>query len=243
MEEQTIRVYNQKTKEVTFHKIEIHKSNSQENGNILWTLKFHKTKNESIITKANYLLISALEEIRLELEKENKLVVVRGADRDCGMSGMHADMTAGASVSKHEMHEKLNKGEKINPSDYVFHVFDETKIENVTTVKLQKKVNGNWFSSAKTNNNKTNMKKVWKYELKVDTTQEIEMPINSEILSVGVVKNIGYLWVRIEKDNISKKKKIKLLTIPTGIDFQEDGEFIGTLLYNQGEIVQHVFII
>ena len=37
------------------------------------------------------------------------------------------------------------------------------------------------------------------------------------------------------------KEKVKLLIISTGSDFQEEGKFIGTLLYNQGEIIQHVF--
>ncbi len=86
------------------------------------------------------------------------------------------------------------------------------------------------------------MKTIWKFELKIERIQEIELPKNHEILSVGVVKNVGYLWVKVDKDE-KVNESVKILTVPTGSSFSEAGRFLGTMIYNNGEVVQHVFIV
>ena len=86
------------------------------------------------------------------------------------------------------------------------------------------------------------MKAIWKYELTIDRIQEIELPNSSEILSVGVTKNVGNLWVKVDKDTVGTMK-VKILTVPTGSNFSEDATFLRTLIYNKGEIVQHVFVL
>lgn len=84
------------------------------------------------------------------------------------------------------------------------------------------------------------MKTIWKYKLEIERIQEIELPKNAEILSVGVVKNVGYLWAKVEEDSVDKEV-VKILTVPTGSSFSEAGRFLGTMIYNNGEVVQHVF--
>ncbi|WP_375558661.1 hypothetical protein ACE193_12985 [Bernardetia sp. OM2101] len=84
------------------------------------------------------------------------------------------------------------------------------------------------------------MKTVWKFELKMEAMQEISLPKNYKILSIGVIKGIAYMWIEVTGD-ISKTHKIKILTIPTGVEYSQNAEFIGTLFYKDGEIVQHVF--
>jgi hypothetical protein len=152
---------------------------------------------------------------------------------------MQADMTAGSSIFKLEMNYKLNRGENINVQDYMFGVLENSRIECVTTIQEQEQYYKNWLSG-NLPKLKNGMKTVWKFELKMETLQEISMPIQSKILSVGVVKNIGYLWAEVSGET-DKSQKVQILTIPTGTEFQANAEFIGTLIYREGEIVQHLF--
>jgi hypothetical protein len=235
--EQTVRVYDTKTKEISFHKLVV--VEGRLNGHIAWSLYFAKSDKETLEIKDKHFLFEALNYIRENLEKENKLVVVRGADRDCASSGMQADMTAGSSISKLEMTDRLNRGEKINMQEYMFGVLEDSRIECVTTIQEQEKYYTAWLSG-NLPKLKNGMKTVWKFELKMETLQEISMPIHSKILSVGVLKNIGYLWAEVTGE-ISKTHKVKILTVPTGAEFQVNAEFIGTLMYKEGDIVQHIF--
>ncbi|TAH21729.1 MAG: hypothetical protein EAZ08_03245 [Cytophagales bacterium] len=235
--EQTIRVYDTKTKEISFHKVIVEEGRL--NGHIAWSLYFAKSNEETLEVRDRYFLSDALNYIRENLEGENKLIVVRGADRDCASSGMQADMTAGSSVSKLEMTDRLNRGEKINMQDYMFGVLEDSRIECVTTIQKQEKYYANWLAGNLPKRNK-GMKTVWKFELKMETLQEISMPLQSKILSVGVIQNIGYLWAEVSEP-MDETQKVKILTVPTGAEFQGNTEFIGTLMYKEGELVQHIF--
>ena len=84
------------------------------------------------------------------------------------------------------------------------------------------------------------MNAIWKFELKPLISQEIEVPAGAEILTVNVINNIGYLWAKVNKDVIGNEI-IKILIIPTGYGFEHQGEYLGTLFYNEGKLVQHVF--
>jgi hypothetical protein len=237
VEEHIVRVYDSKTKEVNLHKLDV--KEGRLNSHVAWSLFFHKHNGEIFETRDKYLLSEALNDLREELEKENKLIIVRGADRDCAASGMQADMSAGASISKLEMSDRLNRGKNINWSDYTFYVLEDSRIECVTTIAEQEEYHSKWWEG-KLKKLSENMKTVWKFELKVELLQELSIPINSLILSVVVIKDIGYLWVEVFGDT-TNTQKIKILTVPTGAEFQKKTEFIGTLMYRNGEIVQHIF--
>lgn len=231
-----VRVYHTKTKEVVWHTLGIKKTKEYYS----FKLFFYEKNGKIIETKECSYLCSALDEIREYLEKTDRLIVVRGADRNCAISGMQADMNQGGSISKLEMHDKLNKGEKIDMQDYTFSVLEDSTIESVTTIAEQKAYWEKWYSKELKNYITKGMKTIWKFELRIEATQEISVPKEHKILSVGVVKDIAYMWVEVTGD-ISKTQKIKILTIPTGVEYSQKAEFIGTLLYKDGEIVQHVF--
>lgn len=83
-------------------------------------------------------------------------------------------------------------------------------------------------------------KSIWKFELAVAPVQELTVPKNARILSVGVVNNKGYLWAEVLEKSI-EYEKITLLTIPTGTPYEGNPIFLGTLFYNSGKIIQHIF--
>lgn len=231
-----VRVYHTKTKEVVWHTLGIKKPKEYYS----FKLFFYEKDGKIIETKEYPYLSLALDETREYLEKTDRLIVVRGADRNCAASGMQADMSAGQGISKLEMNDRLNKGEKINTSDYIFNVLEDSTIENVTTLAEQKAYWEKWYSNKLKNYITKGMKTIWKFELKMEAVQEISLPPNHKIVSVGIIKSIAYMWVEVWGD-ISKTQKVKILTIPTGVEYSQNAEFIGTLLYKDGEIVQHVF--
>lgn len=82
---------------------------------------------------------------------------------------------------------------------------------------------------------------VWKYPLPPSSLQEIEVPIEHQILSAKLINNQGFLWVRVNIKTSNQTKKIKILTVPTGTEFTQNVEYIDTLIYNNGDIIQHIF--
>lgn len=84
------------------------------------------------------------------------------------------------------------------------------------------------------------MKTIWKFELKMEAVQKISLPPKHNIVSVGIIKDIAYMWVEVWGD-ISKTEKINILTIPTGQEVPQNAEFVGTLFYKEGEVVQHIY--
>lgn len=237
IDEILVRVYHTKTKDVIWHTLGVKQDLKK---HYSFKLFFHEKDGKIIETNENHYLSRSLDELREYLEKTDRLIVVRGADRNCAASGMQADMSAGTSTSKLEMHDRLNRGENINHSNYIFSVLDDSTIESITTLADQKNYFEKWLSKDLKTYITKGMKTIWKFELRIETTQEISVPKEHKILSVGVVKDIAYMWVEVTGD-ISKTQKVKILTIPTGVEYSQNAEFIGTLLYKDGEIVQHVF--
>ncbi|WP_291721291.1 hypothetical protein [Bernardetia sp.] len=235
--EMLVRVYNTKTKEVIRHTLGMKQDLEKYYS---FKLFFYEKDGKIIETKEYSYLCSALDEIREYLEKTDRLIVVRGADRNCAASGMQTDMSAGQGISKLEMNARLNKGEKINRSDYIFNVLEDSTIENVTTLAEQKAYWEKWYSKELKNYITKGMKTIWKFELKMEAVQKISLPPKHNIVSVGIIKKIAYMWVEVWGD-ISKTEKIKILTIPTGQEVPQNAEFVGTLFYKEGEIVQHVY--
>ena len=83
------------------------------------------------------------------------------------------------------------------------------------------------------------MKTIWKYPIFSMPCQEIEMPLNAEILCVQLQDHIPTLWALVETEN--PKKPFNILTYYTG-DYwiNEKGKYIGT--YQLAGLVHHVFI-
>jgi hypothetical protein len=87
------------------------------------------------------------------------------------------------------------------------------------------------------------MKSVWKYKLN-PRMNEIEMPINSTVLTVQVQdqeEESVSLWILTDsKDVITEKRRF--LAIPTGDWFTEIIiGYVGTILFVSKRLVFHVF--
>lgn len=235
VKEQLVRVYDWKTKEVTHHTLGIRYDNPN-NQHGRFSLLFHQTDNEILELSNESYLPEALLKLRKILESQNKLIVVRGADRDCVASGMEASMSNGLSISKLRYpYHTLDEIEQFH-----YHILENSKIENVTTIAEQEKYIADFYANRLYKDMK-DMKTIWKYELKMEASQVLELPIDAKILSVGIIKNIAYLWVEVEMSKATVLEKVKILTIPTGATYQYKAEFIGTIFYNEGEITQHIF--
>ena len=82
---------------------------------------------------------------------------------------------------------------------------------------------------------------VWKYKVSNDDCFEIELPINSKLLSVQVQFHEVYLWCLVNpKEKAIQKRKFRLAG--TGHLINENNlEFIGTFQLLNGGLVFHLF--
>ena len=89
-------------------------------------------------------------------------------------------------------------------------------------------------------NRKKEMKKVFKYKLEILDYQEIELPIDSQILSVQMQHKQLCLWALV---NPSNPKQIKTIRVAgTGHPIIDTNlKFIGTVQQLKGHLIWHVF--
>lgn len=84
-------------------------------------------------------------------------------------------------------------------------------------------------------------KRIWKFPLKVEDFQEIEMPACAEILSIQVQNGIPCMWAIVSPD--ASKETRTFATYGTGHEYPPATElkqtFIGT--YQLPYLVYHVF--
>jgi hypothetical protein len=84
------------------------------------------------------------------------------------------------------------------------------------------------------------VKAIWKYPLKVEAQQTIEMPIGAEILCVQRQGEHACLWAKVAPGGWPTKRTIVIH--PTGLEFEEyPGRYIGTFQTQDGLYVWHVF--
>lgn len=84
------------------------------------------------------------------------------------------------------------------------------------------------------------MKKIFKYKLETRDTQEIEMPIDSQILCVQTQDGVLCLWALVDPDN--EKQKRRIIIIGTGHPIPTlNLKYIGTAQQLNGFLMWHVF--
>jgi hypothetical protein len=84
------------------------------------------------------------------------------------------------------------------------------------------------------------MNKIWKYELQVTEFQQIEMPLDAELLDVQVQHGAPCLWARVNP--CAPMVNRVLVTHGTGHDVAEStGEHVGSYQLQGGALVFHVF--
>lgn len=84
------------------------------------------------------------------------------------------------------------------------------------------------------------MTTIWKYPLKLQDHQSVDMPLGAEILTVQFQDGIPCLWAKV--DSMMHNKKLRSIAlVGTGHPVSEDGgcRYIGTC--QQGPFVWHWF--
>lgn len=83
---------------------------------------------------------------------------------------------------------------------------------------------------------------VWKYEVKGTRKQIIEMPKNSEVLTVETVRNKVVLYAMV--DTNAELVKREIIVEKTGWDLflGREGKYLGTFKNKSESLVFHIFI-
>ena len=84
------------------------------------------------------------------------------------------------------------------------------------------------------------MCRIYKYPLKIEETQLVILPDNAKILTVQMVGENPYLWAEIDTEEKPRERFIH--TIPTGVDFDVHGVYLGTYQLHRGILIYHVYI-
>jgi predicted regulator of amino acid metabolism with ACT domain len=85
------------------------------------------------------------------------------------------------------------------------------------------------------------MKRIFKYRIKIDDLQEIQMPVGAEILTVQVQQETPCIWAMVD-DDVPIMHTRRIETFGTGHAVQEaERKYIGTYQIRNGALVFHVF--
>ena len=84
------------------------------------------------------------------------------------------------------------------------------------------------------------MKTIWKYQIQTTDYQDIEMPIEAQILTVQVQNGEPCLWALIDPDQKRGIRQIRIIGTGHIIDNSID-EYLGTYQLRDGALVFHVF--
>lgn len=83
------------------------------------------------------------------------------------------------------------------------------------------------------------MKTVWKYALKLNDTQEIDMPGGAEILHAGLDPSGDlHMWAKVDTNRAVETRTVHIRD--TGNELPPDVRHVSTVL--TGEFVWHVFV-
>lgn len=86
---------------------------------------------------------------------------------------------------------------------------------------------------------------ICKYPLKITYSQNLEIPLNAQVLKIDFQDNIPYVWVSFWVENELKKETRNFITVSTGMHFEYETNmrFIDSyiLLENDTYLVFHVF--
>ncbi|HFQ5182182.1 TPA: hypothetical protein ACGUW2_004178 [Vibrio vulnificus] len=85
------------------------------------------------------------------------------------------------------------------------------------------------------------MRRVFKYKLEVVTNTQIELPANSEILSVGTQGKDICLWALVGAGQETNVRTFAVLPTGATIPSNVDCSFLGTVHFHEYGEVYHVF--
>ena len=84
------------------------------------------------------------------------------------------------------------------------------------------------------------MKTVYKYPLKIDDYQKVNLPMGAKILCIKVQNGIPCLWALIDKEQ-TYDEAVTIRCAGTGHDIKDEVEYIDTIMVAGGALVFHLF--
>lgn len=86
-------------------------------------------------------------------------------------------------------------------------------------------------------------KKIFKYTLEITPHQTLELPKGSTILSVANQYERLVLYVSVDTEETNNTSEVDVYILNTGDSLNaHTNEFIGTVLFHDGEYVAHVYL-
>lgn len=91
------------------------------------------------------------------------------------------------------------------------------------------------------------MKVVWKFELKPDSEQTVEMPTNAHLLSVGIQSDIfgnekAVVWAIVDPTVPMVKRSFWIRATGEPLHKAEEGDYVGKFVVARKSYVFHVFV-
>ena len=85
------------------------------------------------------------------------------------------------------------------------------------------------------------MKKIYKYQLRLEDRQKISMPKKAELLHVAEQEDRVWVWALVETDNPIVEREVRVLTTGHPLWGIDSLKHIGTFMILDGDFVGHVF--
>jgi len=85
------------------------------------------------------------------------------------------------------------------------------------------------------------MTTIWKWELKLQTIQEISMPVGAKILCAQLQRGIPCIWASCNPALDRSMRIIKCIVTGEECTIIDDYKYISTLIYEDGLTVIHIY--
>ena len=82
---------------------------------------------------------------------------------------------------------------------------------------------------------------IWKYNIRIDDVQIIEMPKTARLLSVQIQHKMVAIWVMVNPKLPMVNRIIKMAGTGHDMSSRIMGDFLGTIQIENGALVFHVF--
>lgn len=85
------------------------------------------------------------------------------------------------------------------------------------------------------------MEKIFKYQLKTTDIQQIDMPVDAEILCIQTQNETPCIWAKVNPDNNIAKRTFEIFGTGHNIPSAYNRKYVGTYQLRNGDLVFHCF--
>jgi len=85
------------------------------------------------------------------------------------------------------------------------------------------------------------MQAIFKFPLELVDNQDVEMPLDAEILHVNTQSDEPYIWALVNPEAPMGKRNISIWGTGDRMDESKAKKYIGTFMQDEGRLVWHVF--